>query len=126
MTTIGERIALIIEAKNLKKVQFAADLQIDQSYVTQLVNGRRNPSKRLLETICIHYNVDQFWLETGEGEMFIEPSRAEELSSFFADVQLDDGFKNRFVSGLAALDADDWVALERLINKMLAKRADEE
>ena len=125
--TIGERIGLIIEEKKLKKVQFAADLHIDQSYVTQLINGRRNASGRLMNDICEKYNVNQQWLETGEGEMFIEMSRNEEISSFMADVQLsDDTFKRRIIAGLAALDEDDWKNLKAIIDKMTKKMAGEE
>lgn len=69
---IGARIAAIIKALNIKKVQFAEKLKIDQSYVTQLTNGRRNPSERLIRTICHEFNVDERWLLTGKGNMFQE------------------------------------------------------
>ncbi len=69
---IGARIAAIIKALNMKKVHFAERLKIDQSYVTQLTNGRRSPSERLISTICREFNVDENWLRTGEGEMFLE------------------------------------------------------
>lgn len=76
MKTIGSRIARIIEANGLKKVQFASDLNIDQSYVTQLVADRRVPSVRLIESICSTYSINRKWLETGEGEMYVESDQA--------------------------------------------------
>ena len=67
--TIGERILLVIEANNLKRVEFARILNINQSYVTQLIKGRNQPSDRLVEDICQKYNINETWLKTGEGEM---------------------------------------------------------
>ena len=70
-STIGDRIQIIIDDKNLKKVEFARTLNIDQSYVTQLIKGRNNPSERLLEDICQKFSVNKTWLCTGSGSMYI-------------------------------------------------------
>jgi len=67
--TIGDRILLVIEANTLKKVEFARVLNINQSYVTQLIKGRNQPSDRLIEDICQKYNINEEWLKTGKGEM---------------------------------------------------------
>ena len=67
---IGDRIGEIISTLKIKKVYFAEQLKIDQSYVTQLTNGRRNPSDRLVSDICEKFNISEKWLRTGEGEMF--------------------------------------------------------
>ena len=72
MNSIGYRIGMILEKNNCKKVVFAERLKIDQSYVSQLVSGKRSPSERLLESICREFNVNRTWLETGEGEMLEE------------------------------------------------------
>lgn len=72
MNSIGYRIGMIIEKNNCKKVVFAERLKIDQSYVSQLVSGKRSPSERLIESICKEFNVNRTWLETGEGEMLAE------------------------------------------------------
>ena len=72
MNSIGYRIGMILEKNNCKKVVFAERLKIDQSYVSQLVSGKRSPSERLIESICREFNVNRTWLETGEGEMMAE------------------------------------------------------
>lgn len=72
MNSIGYRIGMILEKNNCKKVVFAERLKIDQSYVSQLVSGKRSPSERLIESICREFNVNRTWLETGEGEMIAE------------------------------------------------------
>lgn len=72
MNSTGYRIGMILEKNNCKKVVFAERLKIDQSYVSQLVSGKRSPSERLIESICREFNVNRTWLETGEGEMIAE------------------------------------------------------
>ena len=72
MNSIGYRIGMILEKNSCKKVVFAERLKIDQSYVSQLVSGKRSPSERLIESICREFNVNRVWLETGEGEMLAE------------------------------------------------------
>ncbi len=70
--SIGSRIADLIKALGIKRVRFAEQIQVDQSYVTQLTKGRNPPSDRLISAICREFNVDETWLRTGKGEMFIQ------------------------------------------------------
>lgn len=74
--TIGERIAMIIEEKGVKKIEFAATLNIHQSYVSKLVKGESLPSERLIEDICRKFDIRREWLENGEGEMSVRRSSA--------------------------------------------------
>ena len=67
IVTIGKRIEKIIDKKEIKKVDFARTVKIDQSYVTQLIKGRNKPSDRLIDTICREFGVNEVWLRTGEG-----------------------------------------------------------
>lgn len=69
---IGYRIGALIEALGMKKVRFAERINIDQSYVTQLTSGKRNPSDRTISDICREFNVREEWLRTGTGEMFLD------------------------------------------------------
>ena len=70
--TVGERIEILIRKKKIKKVEFAAAVNIDQSYVTKIIKGTSNASSRLLNDISQKFGVRLEWLETGDGEMFVE------------------------------------------------------
>ena len=72
LDSIGERIGKLIESLGIKKVRFAERLKIDQSYVTQLTSGKRNPSERTISDICREFNVREEWLRNGSGEMFFD------------------------------------------------------
>lgn len=64
---ISHQIDLLIKKLNIKKVEFARALKIDQSYVTRLIKGDNIPSDRLIDDICREFGVNEIWLRTGEG-----------------------------------------------------------
>lgn len=68
---IGARIGELISALGIKKVRFAERVNVDQSYITHLVKGRNEPSDRVIESICRSFNVNEEWLRSGDGEMFL-------------------------------------------------------
>lgn len=118
--TIGSRIDSVVRSLEMKKVQFAERLKIDQSYVTQLTNGKRNPSDRLISDICREFNVSEDWLRTGNGQMFRTISRSQELTEFVGKILKgdDDNFKCRFVAVLAQLDESEWELIEKMVKKL--------
>lgn len=115
MSTIGDRIAEIIESQKIKKVQFAARINVDQSYISQLTSGKKVPSDRTIADICREFSVSEEWLRTGRGEMFIKKTESEELSEFFGDLLKDEpDFRHRLISALSRLTLDEWKVLEKL------------
>lgn len=106
METIGDRIALLIKKRGLKKVQFAARLGIDQSYVTQLIKGNKGkPSSSLVKLIAYEFHVRENWLLTGEEPM--ESSESEdELSACLKKWGLPDEFRGLFLAYKELSDND--------------------
>lgn len=115
---IGSRIDELITSLKIKKVRFAERLGIDQSYVTQLTSGRRNPSDLLIGAICREFNVNEKWLRTGEGgaeAMFLEKTREEEIASFLNDLRGGPDFRQKFISVLSRMTEDEWAILEKKV-----------
>ncbi|MEI3605965.1 helix-turn-helix transcriptional regulator [Pseudogracilibacillus sp. SE30717A] len=56
----------------MNQADFAKSLGIGQSTLGMLEVGKRDILDRHIKTICSIYNVNEHWLRTGEGEMFIE------------------------------------------------------
>lgn len=71
--SIGQRLKELITALDMKKVRFAEKIKVDQSYITHLINGKGNPSDRIIDDICREFNVSEYWLRNGEGPMFRPP-----------------------------------------------------
>lgn len=111
--------------KHLKMTQaeFGERIGVKQVTIAGYENGIRIPSDAIIKAIEREFPVNPQWLEDGVGEMIIEMSRNEEISSFMADVQMDadDSFRKKFINGLQALDADDWKALATIVGKLVNK-----
>ena len=76
ISTIQERIALIIERSGMTKTAFAQKLNITQPYVSKLLKTGV-PSDRLVEDICEKFNVNEEWLRNGTGPI---PAQSQTLS----------------------------------------------
>lgn len=69
--TIGGRIKKVRRELELTQTEFASRLGLTQNTVTRYETGDRNPSTAVLSLIVKAYGVNEEWLRTGEGEMFI-------------------------------------------------------
>lgn len=116
LETIGERVSLIRKSKNPKMTQaeFADSINMSRSNLANLENDRYRITDRVISDICAVHNVNRTWLETGEGEMLVEMSRAEKIGRFVAEVLADepDSFRRKLIDILIELDADGWQKLK--------------
>lgn len=84
--TIGNRIRQVRNALNLTQSEFAVRLKSVQNTITGYETGRRNPSNQVLELICREFNVNEKWLRTGAGNMFIELPHEDEFFKAAAQI----------------------------------------
>lgn len=117
---MNERIQAIIVAMGIKKTEFAQKLNVSQAYISQLCSGTKSPSDRTISDICREFDVNENWLRTGDGEMFIPITRSQEVAEFVGDILKGeaDTFKRRFVAMLSRLDESQWEVLEQMIDEM--------
>ena len=71
MSTIGERIDLLIKQKEKNRSKFAERIGVTPAYVTMLIAGKNEPSDLVITAICREFRVNEEWLRTGAGEMFV-------------------------------------------------------
>lgn len=115
---MGERIKELRTNLGLTQEEFSSKIDLSRNFIAQVESGTKNPSDRTISDICRVYNVNEEWLRTGKGEMFIEKSKDEQIAEMLADIQADgeDTFKHRLVSALSKLNKEDWESLEKLID----------
>lgn len=116
MDNIGKRIGMLIETLDMKKVRFAERLKIDQSYVTQLTSGKRNPSDRTISDICREFNVQEEWLRHGNGEMFLD-FKEDEFSKAAASLS-NDAFVKSLIIEYWKLDEDSKKLFRDFIHRL--------
>ena len=120
---MNERIKKIRKEVGLTQQEFAEAIKVKRNTVATYEMGRSIPSDAAISLICREFDVNEEWLRTGEGEMFIEKTKDEQIAEMLADIQLsgEDSCKHRLASALAAFTEDDWNDLERLLNKFSSK-----
>ena len=121
---MNERLKKLRKELDMTQQEFADKLGTARNNIAGYETGKRNPSNAVISLICREFNINEKWLRTGEGEMFIELSRSDEIAQFVRQLMTeeDDSFKKRLVSGLAALDDNGWKVLENFLDSIQIKK----
>lgn len=73
--TVNERIKKLRKALNLTQQEFADRIGIKRGAIANYEIGRNEPADSVCSLICREFGVNEEWLRTGNGEMFVpEPS----------------------------------------------------
>ena len=112
---MNNRIKEIREAVNLSRAKFGDKLGLSGDVINNLERGRIEIKDDRILSICRTFNVNENWLRTGEGEMFLVAPIDEEIATFIGKIQMDDknNFKKRFIAMLSKLDESEWGFLEQ-------------
>lgn len=114
------RIKELRKALELNQTEFGDKIGVKQGSIASYESGARVPLDAVINSICREFNVNEDWLRTGDGEMFMAMSRDEEIADFMGDVLAgeEDNFRRRFISMLSKLDEGEWELLEKMIDKI--------
>ena len=127
---IKDRIKQLRKAKGLTQFEFAEKLKVSRSNIASYETGKNELSGAVISLICRTFSVSETWLRTGEGEMFSDTAREEEIAAFMGDVLAaeSEDFRKRFISMLSSLSVDEWKFIEEkakeLVEKEQEKRRD--
>lgn len=124
---MNERIKRIRKALGLTQHEFAERLNIGRGTLANYEVGRNEPIDAVISLICREFDVNEHWLRTGEGEMFIQKSPGDEISAFVGDIlRGEPDFRQRFITVLARMTPDEWKLLERKVLELAdeIKKAD--
>lgn len=126
--SIGDRIVAVRKQIGLTQQQFADRIGCSRSAFSNYEAGRNAPISPIIQSIIREFGVDETWLRTGNGEMFRQETRDEQIASFIGDLMRDepDSFRKAFVAALAELSYEDWKVLERIATAVAEKAAQSE
>ena len=122
-----DRIKKIRKELDLTQQKFADRLGVQRNTIAMYEMGRTLPSDAIMRSICREFNVNEDWLRTGEGEMFIKLTRDEEMAKLTKKLlnEEEDSFKNRLISVLANLTDVQWEVLAEDAEKLSNEKADD-
>ncbi len=69
---INDRIKLVRKHLGLTQKDFGEQIAVAQSYLTNIENEIRPVTDKIIKLVCLNFSVNEEWLRTGKGEMFIE------------------------------------------------------
>lgn len=120
--TSNERIRELREQLKISQTEFANRLGSGRGIIKNIEEGRTVPKPQWLDLVAQVFDVNRVWLETGDGEMFIQKTRDDKIAAFVGEALADndDDFKRAVLELLADLDAEDWQALKTIAKKINA------
>ena len=83
---MNNRIKEVRKALHLTQQEMADSLSLKRNTVASYEIGRIVPSDRSSWDICRIYNVNEVWLRTGEGDMFVPRTRHDELAAYMGQI----------------------------------------
>ena len=110
---MNERLRLLRKALGKTQRQFGEAIDVRENTVCIWEGGSKKPADRTVKQICQRFSV------TGEGEMFTEGRRKQQIANFVSDIAADNSmFKLRLISALAGMNQEEWDALEKLVDQL--------
>ena len=121
-----ERFKMIRNALKLSQDEFGEKLGLTRGAIANVELGRTEAKPLFISLVCPTFNVNETWLRTGEGEMFNELDREEQIAYYLGDIFSEPGdtFKKRLVAALAAMDESEWAAVEAFARKLVEQSRD--
>lgn len=69
---INDRVRAIRSTLKMNQTNFGLRIDASQNYLSSIEKGHREVTEKIIKLISFEYNVNEEWLRTGEGEMFVQ------------------------------------------------------
>lgn len=85
--TQGSRIRAIRKNAHLTQTEFGEKIGVKGNSITSYETGLRKPSNAIILSICREFSINEEWLRTGNGEMFMSRIKRPVTNNFYAGSQ---------------------------------------
>ena len=119
--TISERIRFLRKEKlHLTQEALGEPLGLTRANIANIEAGRIAVTERVIISLCKEFKINEEWLRTGEGDMFVPLTRSEAIAEFAGSLmkEEDASFKKRLIEALAKLNEQEWEVLEGIARKL--------
>lgn len=124
----NERITLVRKELKMSQTEFGENIGVGRGVIKNIDDKKVQAKPLLIQQICKIYNVNETWLTTGEGEMFVKQSRTDEIAQFVGRTlaTTEDTFQKRLIAALSKLSVEEWEVLEKLANDLASPKEKEQ
>jgi transcriptional regulator with XRE-family HTH domain len=73
---MNKRLKELRKALKMTQAEFAAKLEMAQNSYSKIELGENSLTEKNIKLMCLLLSVNETWLRTGEGDMFVSESKA--------------------------------------------------
>lgn len=118
-----DRVKLVRKQEGLTQADFGASLGVSRATIASIESGRQAINDTFIRLLCLKFDIDESWLRTGQGEMYVNISRDEEIITAVSEIfDGEDQFKKDLISVLVKLPEEHWSVLAEFAAEMLKKQ----
>lgn len=106
---MNERLRTLRKKLGMTLNEFGEKLGVTGTAISRIEKGNRNFTEQMVISVCREFNVNEEWLRTGEGEMFVKLDPDLELMQWAGKALANrESFQYRFIAMLSKLSEDEW------------------
>ena len=115
--TINERVKMARKALNLTQIEFGDKVGISQGHLTSIESGKRTVTDKSVIAICATFGINEEWLRTGTGEMFIA-SDSTIVSQLSSEYGLD-AFEKVLIEGFLKMKPEERAVIKTYVRNLI-------
>ena len=116
--SINTRIKQLRKELGISQSEFGARIGLKGGAISKIERAGSAVTDQNIHLICDKFGVNEKWLRTGEGSMYEESSKQDELVRWARELSdaSEDTFPRRFALALSRLGEKEWEVLEKFID----------
>lgn len=125
---MNTRIKNLRKQLGLTQSEFGEKIGLKGNTITNYENNIRTPSDAVIYSICREFNVNEQWLRSGEGDMFLRLSRNDEIAAYVARVMKDESayYQQKMLLFFSRLSPEMLKKLEEVAEDILSEQKKEQ
>ena len=125
--SVGSRIKELRNSLDLTQQKFADRLGIQRGIIGKYEVDVSAPSDAVISLICREFHVREAWLRDGEGEMFEQRTRRDDIAFYLGKVSSGKAseLEELIIDLMAETTADEWLALAAKLRRITERKKKE-
>lgn len=117
-----DRIKLIRQNAGMTQQEFAKQIGVSRNTIATYETSVRIPIDAIVLSICREFNINETWLRTGEGNMYMEENPDFMLSKCFGEILREESssFKKQLILALFQMSEREWSLLQNFVDTFVA------
>lgn len=92
---MNQRVKAVRKDQKMTQVEFGKKLRLSKNYLSNIETGLYPISDKFIDEMCHTFHVNENWLRTGDGDMYMEMTKEEKIADIAARMYKDDGSEYR-------------------------------